>query len=257
MRGRWPPPAPTQPRPSARALAKALAARTVAVASPPVAPRRRRPCSPGRWTTRSAPAARASSAMSAASYLPRTAIFAVFLFGTSLSITSFRVSAAFMTSCMCVFCRLATDSAVATAASAALRVCSSSRRWRASSCCCALALQSQLAAHGSHLRHDDRVGAPRDARPVVRDARRRRGRIGGGVVVVRRELRAEERHRQLALRAHLPALNASNSARTNAIIASGGTFSRASSGFRKRPATNESPRFGTDESVRSPPRSSS
>mmetsp|Transcript_5295 Transcript_5295/g.21648 ORF Transcript_5295/g.21648 Transcript_5295/m.21648 type:complete len:219 (+) Transcript_5295:1494-2150(+) len=77
----------------------------------------------------------ASSAMSAASYLPRTAILAVFLFGTSLSITSFLVSAAFMTSCMCVFCRLATDSAVATAASAALRVCSSSRRWRASTCC--------------------------------------------------------------------------------------------------------------------------
>ena len=61
----------------------------------------------------------------------------------------------------------------------------------------ALSLQSQLAAHGSHLRHDDRVGSTRHAGAVVRDARRR-------VVVVRRELRAEERHRKLALRAHLP-----------------------------------------------------
>ena len=241
------------------ALASAACARTVATANADAAaaicPNRAACRSNLRWRIASCVASTPSpvefgtldeaiclsawSAMSAASYLPRTASFAVLRFGMSLSMTSLRVSAAFMTRFMCVFCRLATDSAVDTAASAAFRVCSSSRRWRASTCC-ARSRSRRSSRRMARISVMTMAFAP-PAMPVPTSLTPGATSDGSGSesfsCVLRKET-AMSRSDRISRR------SASNSARMNRIMASagGGTFS--STPTPPPPRLNESPRFG-------------
>ena len=64
----------------------------------------------------------------------------------------------------------------------------------------ALALQTELASHGAHLRHNDGVRAAGDARPDVVNPRCDERWIGVRVV----QLRVEERNCDVALGSHLP-----------------------------------------------------